>query len=52
MYLVSPGEDEGPDVAAVEVLGAVEQHAVRSHGHRGYLQGAKYTVDLIAQIPF
>ena len=38
-YLAAPREDERPDVAAVKVLGAVEQDAGRLHGHGGHLMG-------------
>ena len=38
-YLAAPREDDRPDVAAVEVLGAVEEHAGRLHGHGGHLRG-------------
>ena len=38
-YLAAPREDDRPYVAAVEVLGAVEEHAGRLHGHGGHLRG-------------
>ena len=35
--VLAPLEDERPDVAAVEVLGAVEEDAGGLHGHGGHL---------------
>ena len=40
-YLAAPREDDRPDVAAVEVLGAVEEHAGRLHGHGSHLRVGK-----------
>ena len=41
LYLVAPGEDERPDVAAVEVLCAVEERSRRVDRHRGHLKSFK-----------